>query len=80
MVVLEGVQVVLNENPSVEIPTVKLDESNYFPWTHSALLAIQKWGPSDYLTWEAKEPKLGGPFILDGFQRILLFLVAPFHD
>lgn len=50
-----------NENPSLQITTIKFDGNNYLPWACSALLAIQSRGLSDYLTEEAGEPKLGNP-------------------
>jgi hypothetical protein len=34
----------LNENPSLQITTVKLDGSNYLAWSRSALLSIKVGG------------------------------------
>lgn len=66
-----GLSHVGNENPSLRITTVKLDGSNYLPWSRSALLTIQNRGLSNYLTGEVKESKLGDQSIPDGFQKIL---------
>lgn len=32
---------VLNENSSLQTATIKLDESNYWPWSQSALFRVE---------------------------------------
>lgn len=51
----------LNENPSLQITTVKLDGSNYLAWSRSALLSIKSRGMVDYLTGKRKEPDISDP-------------------
>lgn len=51
----------LNENLSLQTTIIKLDGSNYLPWSCSSLLTIQSRGLSDSLTGKAEDPKLGDP-------------------
>lgn len=48
----------LNDKLSLQITSIKLNGSNYLPWSLIALLAIQSRDLPNYLTGETEEPKL----------------------
>lgn len=60
----------LNENPSLQITTVKLDGSNYLAWSRSALLSIKSRGMVDYLLGNARSQIFLIPHMQSGTQKI----------
>lgn len=66
-----GREGVLNDNPSSQITTVKLDGSNYLNWSWLAILSIQSRGYSRYLIENSKKPEENDP-LNDGSKKSLV--------
>lgn len=54
-------EVVMTDNPSLQITIVKLVKTNFLTWSRSAILSIQSRGPYSYLIGNSTKPEVIDP-------------------